>query len=275
MRVVPRPVRGGWTMFAPSPPRCSQKTLVVLLCSLAAVACGPPDEGSRVRNPGPVQGPFYLSNYFTPSGDMGDGQIAGNLVTTFNEGCKERPLDAGGDCYRFDYHVSTARWAGVYWVFPSNSWGAYPGRSLIGTVDLGSGLRGFKSVTFSAAIDQATLAATCSNFEPPTAAMPVPCASPPGLFVNFIAGGIDGKMADPQLPYSDVSCTGGPETCVPFKAFQGATLNTTWQTISIDLSNTPLTAVIGGFAWVSSYPSDVVPAVTPQQTIFIDDVIWE
>jgi hypothetical protein len=244
-------------MFALPPSRFRPIALAACLCSLAAVACGPPDEGSRVLNPGPVKAPFYVSDYFTPSGDMGDGQFAGNLITTFNEACKERPQYAGGDCYRFDYHVSTQRWAGVYWVFPSNSWGAYPGRSVIGTVDLGNGLRGFNSVTFSAAIDQATL----DN-------------NPGGLFVNFIAGGIDGSQATPKLPYSDVSCTGGPETCMPFKASQGVTLNTTWQSISIDLSNTPLTAVIGAFAWVSSYPPTAEPGAPPQ-TIFIDDIVWE
>ena len=260
-------------MFAPSPSRWSLKTLAALLCSLAAAACGPPDEGSRVLNPGPVKGPFYVSDYFTPSGDMGDGQFFGNLITTFNTACKPRPAEAGGDCYRFDYHISTQRWAGVYWAFPSNSWGAYPGRSVIGTVDLGNGLRGFNSVTFSAAIDDATFQATCPL--DPTTNLPTACAMPSGLFVNFIAGGIDGKLADPALPYSDVSCTGGPDTCVPFKASQGSTLTTEWQTISIDLSNTPLTAVIGAFAWVSSYAPTAPLDKTPPQTIFIDNIVWE
>jgi hypothetical protein len=245
-------------MLDPSPSRWSLKTLAALLCGFAAAACGPPDEGSRVLNPGPVKGPFYVSDFFTPSGDMGDGQYAGNLITTFNEGCKPRPAGAGGDCYRFDYYVSTLHWAGVYWAFPSNSWGAYPGRSVIGPVDLGGGLRGYNSVTFSAAVDQATLDQNAG-----------------GLFVNFIAGGIDGTQATPKLPYSDVSCTGGPETCAPFKATHGASLTTDWQKISIDLSNTPLTAVIGAFAWVSSFPPAAVPGMTPRQTIFIDDVIWE
>jgi len=78
-------------MFALPPSRFRPIALAACLCSLAAVACGPPDEGSRVLNPGPVKAPFYVSDYFTPSGDMGDGQFAGNLTTTFNEACKERP----------------------------------------------------------------------------------------------------------------------------------------------------------------------------------------
>jgi hypothetical protein len=260
-------------MFAPSPSRFRLEALAALLLSLAAAACGPPDEGSRLTHPGPVPGPFYVSDYFTPSGDMGDGQFAGNLITTFNESCKERPQYAGGDCYRFDYHISSQRWAGVYWAFPSNSWGAYPGRSIIGTVDLGNGLRSFKSVTFYAAVDQATFNATCPL--DPTTNLPTTCSAPSGLFVNFIAGGIDGSQADPKLPYSDVSCTGGPDTCVPFKASQGSTLTTDWQQISIDLSNTPLTSVIGAFAWVSSYSPNAPLQGTPQQTIFIDDIVWE
>jgi len=245
-------------MSAPSPSRSRSTALSALLCSLAAIACGPPDEGSRVLNPGPVKGPFYVSDFFTPSGDMGDGEFAGNLITTFNTACKARPPNAGGDCYRFDYYVSSEKWAGVYWVFPSNSWGAYPGRSIIGPVDLGNGQHSYNSVTFSAAVDQATLD-----------------ANPGGLFVNFIAGGIDGSQASPPQPYADQSCTGGPSTCVPFKAEQGTTLDTDWQKISIDISNTPLTAVIGAFAWVSSYPPTAVPGMTPPQTIFIDDIVWE
>ncbi|HEY4105376.1 MAG TPA: hypothetical protein VGM44_15870 [Polyangiaceae bacterium] len=234
--------------------------LAALLASLAltSAACGPPDEASRVRNPGPIQGSFYVSNFFTPSGDMGDGEFAGYLVTTFNTACKERPAGAGGDCYRFDYYVSSQKWAGVYWVYPSNSWGAYPGRDVIGPVDLGNGQRGYNSVSFSAAIDQATLD-----------------ANPGGLFVNFIAGGIDGSLATPMQPYSDQSCTGDGSTCMPFKAQYGTELTTDWQTLHIDLSNLPLSAVIGAFAWVSSYPPSAVPGMTPPQTIFIDDIAWE
>jgi hypothetical protein len=258
------PSRCRSTMSASSPSRSGSKALAALLCSLAAVACGPPDEGSRVANPGPVKGPFYVSDYFTPSGDMGDGEFAGNLITTFNESCKARPPNAGGDCYRFDYHVSTRYWAGVYWAFPSNSWGAYPGRSVIGPVDLGNGLHSYNSVTFYAATDQATLDEV--QKETPNAT---------GLFVNFIAGGIDGSVATPALPYSDVSCTGGPDTCVPFKATKGTSLTTEWQPISIDISNTPITAVIGAFAWVSTFSMTAVPGVTPAQTIYIDDIVWE
>jgi hypothetical protein len=265
-------------MLAPSLSRCRLNALAVLVCSTvawAAVGCGPPDEGSRISNPGPVRGAFYVSNFFTPSGDMGDGQFAGNLITSFNEDCKPRPSLAGGDCYRFEYHVSTLHWAGVYWAFPSNSWGAYPGRSIIGPVDLGNGLHGYNSVTFSVATDQATLDATCPR-DPSAPSTPKPCAAPPGLFLNFIAGGIDGSQASPPLPYSDLSCTGGPETCVPFRASHSTTLTTTdWQSVSIDVSNTPLTAVIGAFAWVSSFSPTAVPGQEPPQTIFIDDIIWK
>ena len=244
-------------MFALPPSRFRSQALAAVLLSLSAVACGPPDEGSRLGNKGPIPGAFYVSDYFTPSGDMGDGEFAGNLITTFNENCKERPAGAGGDCYRFDYHPSTRLWAGVYWVFPSNSWGAYPGRSVIGTVDLGNGLRGYNSVTFSAATDQATLD-----------------ANPNGFYVNFIAGGISGEAAVPPLPYSDQTCD-ATGNCTPFKASYGNTLTTDWQPFTIDLSNTPLTSVIGAFCWVSNYPNGTDPTTAKPQTIFIDNIIWE
>jgi hypothetical protein len=62
---------------------------------------------------------------------------------------------------------------------------------------------------------------------------------------------------------------------VPFKATKGTTLNTEWQQISIDISNTPITAVIGAFAWVSTFSITAVPGLTPAQTIYIDDIVWE
>ena len=97
--------------------------------------------------------------------------------------------------------------------------------------------------------------------------------NPGGLFVNFIAGGIDGSQATPQLPYSDVSCTGGPETCMPFKASQGVNLNTAWQSISIDLLEYPADRGDRRVR-VGIELSPDRRAGAPPQTIFIDDIVW-
>jgi len=240
------------------PSLSSPQVLLALLLSFAAVACGPPNAAAGLADVGPIEGPFLVSDYFTPSGYMGDGQFAGRITASINSNCKERPDNAQGDCYRFIYKPGDKLWAGVYWVYPSNSWGAYPGRWVSGPVDLGNGQRGYNSVTFSVATDL-PLFQTDPPQEPTSA--------------NFLAGGIDGAASVPPLPYADTTCLDGD--CEPFKAQRGATLSTDWQTVTINLSGKPLTSVIGAFAWVTSYPSNTDPTAVPPKVIYIDNLVWE
>ena len=236
-----------------------------LSCSLALVACGPPNETDRERS-GPINGSFLVSDYFTASGDMGDGEIFGQLVTDFNQFCTPpdatgvrppRRADAQGDCYRFTYRPTAKyRWAGVYWQYPANSWGAYEGRQVIGPVDLGNGLHRYNQVTFYAAADL-----------------------PPGatsFYVNFIVGGIDGQMArGEKFPYSDSYCTADGDCTHPFKIPGGFDLTGEMKQYTIDLSSYPLNEIIGPFAWSSNYPSNQDPATAIPTVIYIDDIVWE
>jgi hypothetical protein len=139
-----------------------------LLASLALPAgCGPESPLERVEHSGPITETFALSEFFTPSGHMGDGQTLGHITVDVGSPCKERPAGSRGDCYRFSYLPGALAWAGVYWVFPANNWGSRPGRSITGAA--------FKQVRFWVA----------SELE--------------GLAANFIVGGI----ADPTLPNRD------------------------------------------------------------------------
>jgi hypothetical protein len=90
----------------------------------AAVAC---EQGSDTPQQGPIDLPsFTVSDFFTPSGHMGDGQEPGHLKMRVDEGCY---ADARGSCYRFTYSPPGDKlWAGVFWAFPANNWGAEPGR---------------------------------------------------------------------------------------------------------------------------------------------------
>jgi hypothetical protein len=107
---------------------------------------------------------------------MGDGATAGHIAADVGEQCKERPLGAEGDCYRFTYMPGSLLWAGVYWAYPSNNWGSRPGRSMDAK---------WSRVRLFAA------------------------GSPSGFSVQFIAGGIQ----DRTLPYSDQFRVGSlPET---------------------------------------------------------------
>jgi hypothetical protein len=87
----------------------------------------------------PPDGPFAVSDYFAPSGAMGDGATPGNLVIGTSSGCKERPAGARGYCYSFQYvgnapyttpvskSTGVCNWAGLFFQYPDNNWGTSPG----------------------------------------------------------------------------------------------------------------------------------------------------
>jgi hypothetical protein len=76
----------------------------------------------------PPQLPLAVSSVFAPSGYMGDG--AGGTAVVADTSCAERPSGARGDCYRFTYDAGAMLWAGVYWQFPANNWGAAEGKAI-------------------------------------------------------------------------------------------------------------------------------------------------
>jgi hypothetical protein len=142
-------------------------SLLAGLLTLAA-GCEAVDLTPKVSQPGMLDQPFAVSNFFTPSGYMGDGARLGQLqADVANDACKERPPGAVGDCYRFIYYPSDSMWAGVYWVYPANNWGSRAGRLVAGPK--------FKQVRLQAA------------------------SATPDLLINFLVGGIN----DPILPNRD------------------------------------------------------------------------
>ncbi len=142
--------------------------LATVAAPLALAACDFPALTPPVARPGALDAPFAVSNFFTPSGYMGDGEKLGNLeVDVLSAACKERPPAAVGDCYRFTYHPQDKRWVGVYWVYPANNWGSRAGRNIAG--------QKFKEVRLKAA------------------------SATPDLLVKFLVGGIN----DSSLPHSD------------------------------------------------------------------------
>jgi hypothetical protein len=79
--------------------------------------------------------PLDISSVFVPSGYMGDGETAGSVVMMPLK--PTDPQDCGGDrsppaigiCYTVSYMpVAMGKgWAGVYWQYPADNWGAMPG----------------------------------------------------------------------------------------------------------------------------------------------------
>jgi hypothetical protein len=246
-----------------------KKVVSALLCSLAVVACGPPDEADRVKS-GPIVGSFVVSDYFTPSGLMGDGEIPGRVTVGINKNCRSpRPAGAQGDCYHFLYQPVDVHWAGAYWVFPSNSWGTVPGRSVNPPLDLGADgkggeLHGYTQVKFWAAVDPMPVA---PNFQ-------------------YFVGGIDGRAAKPPQPYYDKGCLifAADTTTVPptersvfCDAFRNAPQNTIspltgqWQQYVLPMNTWGLESIIGAFGFA------INDTENPGQTlsIYFDDIVWE
>jgi hypothetical protein len=116
----------------------SRAVVMVASCGLILSCAGgtgenpPPGGQQNIGNEpvGTISLPFRISDEFSPTGYMGDGEQVGPL--TSNDGdtskCMERPAGVAGQCYRFDYKPGSRLWAGVYWQFPANNWGAYPGK---------------------------------------------------------------------------------------------------------------------------------------------------
>jgi hypothetical protein len=140
----------------------------VALGALLLAGCEMVELRPAASDPGPLDEPFAVSNFFTPSGYMGDGEKLGQLdAEVLNGHCKPRPPGAVGDCYRFVYQPGAKMWAGVYWVFPANNWGTRAGRRIEG--------QRFRQVRLQAA------------------------SATPDLVVNFFVG----RISDPTLPNRD------------------------------------------------------------------------
>lgn len=148
------------------------------LLALGATGCLP---SISDLDSGPLTSTFAVSDYYTPSGFMGDGQYFGSLVGTTNQNCKPRPQGARGNCYSFTYYPNTIDkdpWAGVFWVFPANSWGSTYGHAIDASK--------FTRISFYAAVEGPTpwtVGGSTQKF-------------------NGIAGGIDPKgfFSDPKRP---------------------------------------------------------------------------
>ncbi len=222
--------------------RLCERIATVCFAASALAACGPKSQVALLGHTGPLAEPFAVSEFFSPSGHMGDGAVPGPLTLDIDENCKDRPPGARGDCYRFTYVPSTQLWAGVYWQYPSNNWGTEHGWPVAQRADEAGVLPVFTTVKFMAA----------SN---------VPAdASGNALSVQFIVGGINGGFA-----FSDD---------FKFSTFK-TDISTEWKAYSIDISGVPFSSVIGAFCWVTSYPSGSDPQALPAHVLYLDDIVWE
>lgn len=111
----------------------------------------------RIVNPTEATLPLYVYkdgcdplNGFFPSGWMGelaelisnDSSIARNPTEIIDELHSDN-LYSGETCIRISYTPSPGKWGGIYWQFPVNNWGVYPG------YDLSNTLAGYDTVKLS------------------------------------------------------------------------------------------------------------------------------
>jgi len=258
-------------------------TLLVL--AFASVGCMP-----QLNDPdrGPLTQTFAVSDYFSPSGFMGDGEQLGLVTMEVNQGCKDRPPGARGNCYHFRYYMDVSHnlhWAGVYWVFPSNSWGSRPGYAFRGS--------NFKQVHFYASIES-----------------PSPNTKMGGgtSFFNGIVGQINGngfygtQCTPAQEAVRAMGCEyedkiGGENSYAIGTDITGGPLQKFTLIPSDITTGMDADELIGGFAWSIDFPSDscVCPGITlaagesvldcaskggtltcPNPIdVYLDDIIWD
>jgi len=122
----------------------------VVAASLPALLGGNPEASvANTGSPDKAKGntgaqldfPVALSSFYKPTGWMGDGEkgikfLSVERVATEIEG---RTLPATKIVYR---PGGPEGWAGIYWQYPENNWGAKPGRSLEGARSISFYARG-------------------------------------------------------------------------------------------------------------------------------------
>jgi hypothetical protein len=211
------------------------------------VACGP-KTGTPLQ---PPSGAFTVSDYFAASGDMADGNgmsapgmVQTNEYTTSMCGDKARISGARGHCFVFDYVPGPNLFAGVYFQYPANNWGAKTGLPVHPDK--------FTKVSFQYAVSD-----TSAN----------------GTTVKFEAGGIGYPM------HTDADIAAGITNSDQFDASDTPQTPTSdWQPFSLTIPPgeiTSVTNIIGAFAWYVSYPMGADFTTLTPTTVYIDDLVYE
>lgn len=216
-------------------------------------ACAP--EAGKPK--APPTGPFVVSDYFAPSGAMGDGATPGN-VSIDAASCPARASGARGTCYSFQYldtkpyETATSRqtgvcnWAGLFLQYPAGNWGTAPGLPIVAAK--------LSRATFSVAVAEGS------------------------ELVTFQIGGIGTRPGDqPPRDACPPDTTPGPY----FDQVQSATapqmVGTEWQRVEIPIAaryttgdGVAIETLIGALAWSVSGTTTALP-----KTIYVDDVVYE
>jgi hypothetical protein len=247
------------TPVPPIPTPVSSPTLAALgTPPPTSTSANPPTPTPTVKCPAPQLPPsgriFNLytdaeakDNHYFPTGKMGDIDD----IEEINDASKDQP-HSGTTAIKVVYQAQGAgqhycpagtevanvcRWAGLYWQDPANNWGT--------ACQAGYNLTGFQKLTFWARADPAS----------------------PNVVVEFQVGGIgSGIGLPPPFPDSQLQ----PQT----SGWQ--TLSEQWKPYEIDLRNSNLSFVIGGFAWIVKWDNNEITLGQPKTIVFyLDDIRFE
>ena len=212
-----------------------------LLLGLSGVGCLPSD----VPDSGPLTETFAVSDYYSPSGFMGDGANFRHLYADIGENCAERPPNARGQCFTFTYFKDTTPtgvgWAGAFWVFPGNNWGSRPGHAIDTTK--------FHSIHFFMAIDYPP--------EPPDVAAMGISPEAPKVTYGIQNNGFMNADAISGSIFPQVGST-MTEFWLPFPDLSPVTTND---------------SLIGAFGWAIAFPDYADPTIPV--VVHVDDIVWD
>lgn len=202
-------------------------------------------EASTATTPEAGGLPFVVDSVYVTSGYFGDHSDVTMTPTsaTDTKDCDGDPAPStAGNChiatYTPDPASDTSHFAGIYWQYPANNFGAMPGFNIPA---------GATQVTFWAK------------------------GAAGGEQVAFFVGGLKAAGAAHGDAWQAPAVTAGG-------APPPTTLTSTWASYTIDVRGQPYTpadgdGVLGGFAWVASYnPEGGAPSVLK---FYVDDIEWQ
>ena len=150
-RTIQKPEQGGSKMATRIRRFITTKVFIFILAPLLGVVMGLGIGKVVATDALEIKAPFEVSNYFYPSGWMGDGEEGEKYIQLndqWREDCHSAPT-----CVRITYRPNKKGWAGIYWQYPDGNWGDSPGRRIKGARRLtfwARGKRGGELVQFKA-----------------------------------------------------------------------------------------------------------------------------
>jgi hypothetical protein len=214
-----------------------------LTLALGAAGCLPSIDS---LDSGPLNKTFAVSDFYTPSGFMGDGANFRHLYLDTGQNCKEpRPPSPRGQCFTFTYFKDTTptgvSWAGAFWVFPANNWGTRRGHAIDTTK--------FHSIHYYASIEYP----------------PIP-PNPNSLSLGPEPPKITYGIQNNAKTYADiVSGSDFPK--------MDSTMREYWLPFPDGVPGTPDDSLIGAFGWAVAFPNGADPKVP--LVMHFDDIVWD